>query len=519
MEEAKQLWRNKRVKTETVLQMEAVECGAASLAMILEYYGRVVSLEELRMECGVSRDGSKASNLLRAARKYGLSAKGFRLEPAELREYPLPMVVFWNFNHFLILEGIKRGKVYLNDPAMGHRMVSEEEFDESFTGVALIFEPTPEFTRGGARPSLFKALRQRLRGSGGAVAHVGLAGLFLVVPGLVIPTFSKVFMDDILVGGMSDWIRPLLLAMGVTALLRMGLTKLQQRYLLRLETKLALASSAQFFRHIFRLPMNFFEQRYGGEIGNRVQTNDKVAQLLSGDLANNALNLLQVIFFAAVMLQYDVVLTLIGGASVTLNLVCLRMISRKRTNLNQKLLQEQAKLMGTTMGGLQAIETLKATGSESDFFAQWSGHQAKALNAQQEMGLSTLFLSAIPVLLTTLNTISILALGGLRVMEGYLSIGALIAFQSLMSSFMGPVQELMNLGGKLQEAEGDMGRLNDVLKNPVDSQFAGEAASGPKGDGERAKLDGYLDLVGVTFGYNRLEPPLIEDFNLSLKPG
>lgn len=517
-----ELWRNKRVKTRTVLQMEALECGAASLAMILGYHGRIVPLEKLRIECGVSRDGSKASNILVAARKYGFVARGFRKDPEGLRVLPLPLIVFWNFNHFVVLEGMKKGKVFINDPAGGRRTVSEEEFDQAFTGVVLTFEPGPDFKKGGTRPSLIGALRRRLSGSGNALAYVILAGLFLVIPGLVVPTFSKIFMDEILIRQMTGWVRPLLLAMGVTFLAQTILSWLQHYYLTRLQAKLALTSSARFFRHIFQLPMEFFAQRFGGEIGNRVQTNDKVSHLLSGELANNALGLIQVAFFAVLMFQYDVVLTLVGVFSASLDVVALRLVSRKRADINQKLLQEQGKLVGTTMSGLQIIETLKSTGSESDFFSQWAGYQAKVLNAEQELGLSSQYLSALPILLSTLNNIAILGVGGLRVMNGHLSIGMLVAFQSLMTSFMAPVKTLVDLGGRVQETEGDMNRLHDVLEYPVDPQFADTEVLDRELEQVGTcgiKLSGRVELRNITFGYSRLEPPLIENFNLSLNPG
>lgn len=518
MGENGKIWKKRRVKTPTVLQMEAVECGAASLAMILAYYERLVPLERLREECGVSRDGSKASNLLKVARKYGLQAKGFRKEVDGLYELPLPMILFWNFYHFLILEGIKGDKVYLNDPATGPRVVTKDELDQSFTGVALTFESGPDFKKGGKKHTLLEALGKRLAGSGTALTYVVLAGLFLVIPGLLIPTFSKIFVDNILIGRMTDWLRPLLIGMGLTVLLRAALTWLQEYYLLRLETKLALTSSAKFFRHVFRLPVNFFFQRFGGEIGNRVQINDRVARLLSGDLATNALNAVMILFYAALMFQYDAVLTSMGIFIALFNFLMLRFVSRKRVDLNQRLLQERGKLMGSTMYGIQAIETLKATGAESDFFSQWSGYQAKTINTQQELGLSTQFLTAVPPLLLAMSNVAVLTVGGLRVMSGHLSMGMLVAFQSLMFSFLRPVNQMVNLGGKLQEADGDMKRLDDVFLYPQDKQFSiNRDTSEP--DKERIKLSGHLELRNIIFGYSRLAPPLIEDFNLKLEPG
>lgn len=506
-----------RFRVPTILQMEAVECGAAALAMVLAGFGKIIPLEELRMACGVSRDGSKASNVLKAARSFGLIAKGYKKEPNSLKTMKGPMILHWNFNHFVVLEGFRKGRVYINDPAMGPRVLSEEEFDESFTGVVLTFEPGPDFVKGGAKRSLVAALRPRLKGSGKALLYVVLAGLALVIPGLVIPVFSKVFVDDVLVGGAREWIRPLLLIMGLTAVVYAALTWLQRSYLLRLETKLASSTSGQFLWHVLRLPFVFFTQRWGGEIGSRVAINDKVARLLSGDLATTALSMLMVVFYAVLMLQYDLVLTAVGIAIAGLNLVALRYVSRKRKDANMRLLQEKGKLMGIAMGGLQTIETLKATGSESDFFNRWAGYHAKTVNAQQQLGLKTQVLTIVPPLLLSINTAVILGLGSLRIMDGQMSMGMLVAFQALMLSFVRPVNQLVNLGGTLQEVEGDMNRIDDVLRSeperPARAAPLDETADLPP------KLEGYLELRNVTFGYSRLEKPLIENFNLQLKPG
>jgi ABC-type bacteriocin/lantibiotic exporter with double-glycine peptidase domain len=342
--------------------MEATECGAAALGMVLGYFGRHVSLEELRLACGISRDGSKASNIVRAARQYGLVAKGYKKEPLSLRTLPLPMIVFWNFNHFVVVEGFGKDRVYLNDPASGPRTVNDAEFDQAFTGVVLAFERGSNFVAGGARPSLLTALQTRLAGSQVALVYVVLAGLALIIPGLVIPAFSQIFIDRYLVGGLHRWIGPLLAGMALTALLRAALTWLQQYYLLRLETKLALAGASRFFWHILRLPIEFFSQRYGGEIGSRVNLNDRVAELLSGQLATTLINLALVVFYAVLMLQYDVTLTLVGLGIAALNMIALQLASHRRVDANREQLQERAKLTGATMSGLQMIETLKAGG-------------------------------------------------------------------------------------------------------------------------------------------------------------
>jgi NHLM bacteriocin system ABC transporter peptidase/ATP-binding protein len=501
--------------------MEAVECGAACLGIVLGHFGRWVALEELRLACGVSRDGSKASNMVKAARTFGLKAGGRKTEPGALREMELPSILHWNFNHFVVLEGFKGDRVYLNDPASGPRVVSTDELDEAFTGVVLYFEPGPDFAPGGSPPKLLPALSRRLAGSWAGVLFVALTGLALVVPGLVVPVFSKVFIDGILLEGHLAWVRPLLLAMGAALVVLGVLSWLQQSYLLRLETKISLAGSGRFLWHVLRLPVEFFNQRFAGDVSSRVASNDRVARLLSRDLATNMLGAVVSGLFLLVLLQYDVALTCVGVGLTAINLAALRWVSRKRVDGSRRLLQERGKLQGSAIGGLQMIETVKATGGESDLFVRWAGYQAKVVNARQELERYTQVLDAVPMLLAAVNTAAILGLGGFRVMEGRLTLGSLIAFQVLMASFTGPVQRLVNLGGKLQAAEGDMNRLDDVLRYPpevVDGAPEGDPAA-PAGSGLPVKLSGHLRLSGLTFGYSRLDAPLIDGLDLVLEPG
>lgn len=497
--------------------MEAVECGAAALGIILAYYKRIVPLEELRIQCGVSRDGSKLSNIIKAARSYGLIAKGYRKEPEDLRETRLPAIIHWNFNHFLVVEGFHKDRVYLNDPAMGPRVVSAEEFNQSFTGVVLTFEPGPEYEPGGEKRSVVQSLRKRLQGSGMGLTFIVLIGLALVVPGLIIPAFSKVFVDSILLGNMQNWLGPLVIGMVLTAILRGLLTYWQQGYLLKLEMKLALSTSSQFFWHVLRLPVEFFTQRYPGEISFRVLLNDRVAGLLSGQLATTMLDCVTLVFFFILMLQYDLMLALVSLGIALFNIIYLRYIAKQRVDQNQRLLQEQGKLQSTSMAGLQMIETIKASGAEADFFSRWAGHQAKMVNSEQELEVSTQFLSAVPPFLMTVNNAVILAVGGLHVMNGNLTIGGLVAFQTLMASFLAPVNNLVAFGSILQEVEGDMNRLDDVLRYPVQE----EAPEGKSQDDleETVKLNGLVEFRNVSFGYSRLEPPLLLDFSVTLKPG
>ncbi|HNY11317.1 MAG TPA: NHLP family bacteriocin export ABC transporter peptidase/permease/ATPase subunit [Candidatus Wallbacteria bacterium] len=505
----------KRVKTPTLIQMEAVECGAASLGIILSYYGLFITLEELREKCGISRDGSKALNVLKAARGYNLVAKGFKYEPGELKFVRYPAIIHWNFNHFLVLEGFSGNKVYLNDPAEGPRVVSYEEFNESYTGVVLTFEKGPEFKTGGHKKSMFKAMLKRLPGTRIALSYSILAGLFLVIPGLVIPTFSKVFIDNILIGKTTDWLRPLLIGMAFTGILRAALTALQQHHLAMLEIKLAVTSSAKFFNHLLHLPIEFFAQRFAGDLSARLQSNDQVAQLFSGELATNALNCILIVFYAFLMCQYDILLTAIGIAIALVNILILQAVSRRKVDQNQKLLQIRGKFMGDAVSGLSIIETLKASGAESDFFEKIGGLHANVVCASQEMDVTNQFIACIPTFLSALNSALILGVGGLLVMNGKMTLGMLVAFQSLMSSFIEPVNRLVQLGSSLQELEGSMNRIDDVMNYHEDKRFEVK----PVVEENISKLAGFVELKNVTFGYSKLEPPLIENFNLKLKPG
>jgi NHLM bacteriocin system ABC transporter peptidase/ATP-binding protein len=510
---------NRRVRTPSILQMEAVECGAAALAMILATYRRWVPLEELRHECGVSRDGSKANNVLRAARKYGLEAKGFKYDALDkLYTLELPVILFWNFNHFVVLEGFKGGRAFLNDPAQGPRSVSMAELDGSYSGVVLTFKPGPEFVKGGQSPNMLPALRRRLRGSEWALIFTIMCGLFLVVPGLAVPAFTQVFIDDYLVKGQGYLLVPLLWMMAGAVVVQGALKWLQEYYLLRLETRLALSTSSTFFNHILRLPASYFGQRFAGEIGSRVQINDKVASIVSGKLAMTVIDSIMTLFYGALMCVYDVKLTLIVAGLAMLNVASVKLAARLRTDGSRRLMQDLGKLMGVSMNGLQMIETIKATGSEPEFFARWSGYFAKTVNSQQYLQVLGQIASSVPTFVQTLSTATVLVLGGLKVMDGHMTMGMLVAYQSLLGSFTRPIVTFVQFGSMLQELTADMNRLDDVVRFPIDPQYRQDPQE-IRQDQTKIKLTGHVELRDITFGYSPLEKPLVEGFNLVVKPG
>jgi NHLM bacteriocin system ABC transporter peptidase/ATP-binding protein len=505
-----------RVKTPTILQLEAVECGAAALAIVLAYHKRIVPLAEVRRESGVTRDGSQASNMLKAARRYGLIARGFQKDVPDLVSLRPPYIVFWNFNHFVVVEGGRHDRVYLNDPATGPRTVSHEEFDESYTGIVLTFEPGPDFTPGGKAPSTMTALRERLRGSRRGFAYVLVAGVLLVLPSMMVPAFSQIYIDNVLVRQLHDWRRPLVLGLLLTALLRLAVAWLQLRQLRRLKWKLAAVLSSRFMWHLLRLPADFYAQRYSGEISWRLPLNDRVADVLSGRLTTTLIDVAMMSFYVVVMVQYDVPLALVGVGAALLNLLALHWVSRSRVDANLRLMQEHGKAHGVASSGLQSLETLKASALESDFFARWAGHFAKAASAEQALGVTSLRLTVLPMLLASVTAMLVVVLGGLRVLQGSLSIGMLVAFQGLIQSFLAPVNGLVGMGSTIQELQADLNRLDDVLDNPEDP----EVIRGDEGTAsEGLRLRGAVEFCDVTFGYNRLAPPLIEKLSLKVPPG
>ncbi|RUT08786.1 NHLP family bacteriocin export ABC transporter peptidase/permease/ATPase [Dulcicalothrix desertica PCC 7102] len=518
----------KRATTPTILQMEAVECGAAALGIILAYYGKIVPLPELRRECGVSRDGSKASNMLKAGRHYGLEARGFKKELDQLQDLRFPYIVFWNFNHFLVVEGFSNRRVYLNDPANGRRSIPLEEFDSGYTGVVLTMQPSFEFTKGGYKTNILTSLWQRLQGATAAILYCIIAGFFLAIIGLAVPVFSQVFVDEILVKGQHHWIRPLLVGLVVIAIVQGWLVQLRLRHLRRLKSKLCVGMSSRFLWHILRLPISFYDQRFSGEISDRTNLNDEVADALSGKVATTVIDSVMVCFYTLVMFQYDWLLSLVIVSFAAINFLTLQWIGRQRVDANQLLQQEQGKASGASIAALQGIETLKASGLESDFFSKWSGYYTKAINSQQDLESINQILSALPRLLSALSSMLLIVFGGWRVMSGHMSIGMLVAFQGLVQNFESPINNLVGFSKTLQELESNLIRLDDILCNPIDSQVEQRNLSLEQEQGKqsqlspysvRPKLQGYVELRNVTFGFNHLESPLIENFNLVIKPG
>lgn len=503
-------------KVPVIMQMEALECGAASLAMILAYYGKWIPLEQVRADCGVSRDGSSAKNVLRAARSYGMTAKGYRYEPEFLKQNGrFPCIIHWNFNHFVVLDGFKGDRAVLNDPAKGTYLVSAETFDRSFTGVCLMIEPGEDFTPSGKPKSMLAFARNRLKGAGAAVAFLVLTTLISALVGLMNPVFSRIFLDRLLTGQNPEWLLPFLAALAGISILQLVVAWLQAIYALRIDGKLAVVGSTTFMWQVLRMPMEFFSQRMAGDIQTRQSTNAEIANTLVNTFAPLALNGILMVVYLVVMLRYNVLLTLVGVASIAINLGLSNLISRKRINITRVQMRDEGKLAGATVAGIEMIETIKASGAENGFFEKWAGYQA-SVNAQTvRFTRLNQYLGMLPQLVATLANTAVLMLGVWLTIRGQFTAGMILAFQGFLSSFTQPAVTLISAGQTIQEMRTQMERVEDVMEYPIDVVYGGKEE---KSD-QYSKLSGVLAMRNVTFGYSRLAPPLIEGFDLTLRPG
>ena len=501
-----------------VMQMEATECGAACLCMILAYYGRWEPLEKVRVECGVSRDGSKATNVLKAARSYGMEARGFTYTMSNIQKKGVyPCILFWNFNHFVVLDGFKGKWAYLNDPARGQVRVSMEEFDRSFTGVALVIKPTEAFEPGGKPASTLDFVRSRLKGMGVPLAFVALASTVVTLSNMFTTSLSSIFMDKVLSGESPDWLMPLITIMSGLIIIQAAVGIAEAIYLNRIRGKFAVVSSSRFMWHLLHLPVGFYSQRMVGDLQQRQESNETIASTLMEQLAPSLLNALLLSLYLGVMLSYSWKLTLVGLFTIILNSFLANYISKQRVNVTRQQMRDSGMFYGITIAGIESIETIKASGAEDGYFERWAGYQALVNDVGVRFAKTNLYLGSLPALFTQLANIAVLLLGTLLIMHGEFTTGSLLAFQGFLASFMGPVGELITLGQQIQEMRTAMERVQDVLEYPADVSETPFEEMDEQAD--HTKLSGNIELDHVSFGYSPLEPALIQDFSLSLKPG
>ncbi len=503
-------------KVPVVMQLEALECGAASLCMVLAYYGKWVPLEQVRADCGVSRDGSKASNILKAARGLGLNAQGYRYEPERLRENGrFPCIIHWNFNHFVVLDGFKGDKAYLNDPAKGTYSVSMEQFDKSFTGVCIFFEPSESFVTDGRPKSTWSFIKKRMAGTGAAVAFVVLTTAITSLIGIINPAFSRIFLDRLLTGKNPEWFYPFLLGLSLMTSVSLVVAWVQAVFTLKLNGKLAIVANSSFLWHVLRMPMEFFSQRMAGDIAMRQSLNEGIANVLISTFAPLVLQTGMMVFYLAAMLRYSVLLTAVGVASLLINLVMARIISQKRVNVTRVQMRDAGKLAGSTVAGIEMIETIKASGAENGFFEKWAGYQAGVNTQTVKFAGVNHYLGLVPTVTATLASTAVLMLGVYLAIQGQFTAGMILAFQGFLTGFTGPAQSLIGAGQTIQEMRTNMERIEDVMEYPIDVNFDSSFDE----TAEYGKLSGEVVMKDVTFGYSRLGVPLIEHFDLHLKPG
>ena len=517
------------VRTPTILQMEALECGAAALAMVLAHYGRWVPLEELRVLCGVSRDGSKAVNLLKAARQLGFQAAGKRQEPADLAQLPVPAILFVNMNHFVVFEGVTKAGFQINDPAGGRRTVPPEEFDGMFTGIALTFAPTPDFQPGGAAPAILPGLWALARHSWRPLALLTAAGLLLALFAILLPGLQRLYLDRILIERLDDWVWPLALALALLAPLIAFLTWLHGRLIAAITAKLAIVLSTRLVWRILRLPVAFFTQRYAGMISSRVALADQLVLTLTQGLSQVITNLALILLLILLMLQYSLPLTLIVVTLALGNALLFQRLRKALGEASEKVTMQMVKMSGKAMQGLRLMETLKSTGTDGPFFAHWSGLQALFINAQQDIARREALIAALQAWLASLTTAAVLVAGGYYTLVDRFSIGMLVAFTTISILFNQPVNLLVNLDGLLQQTKGALAQVDDTLRYSPAREFsqteeapaAGALADAPPPvlAAPLRRLTGQVRLEALTFGYAPLEPPLLRDFSLIMQPG
>ena len=505
-------------KVPVVMQMEALECGAASLAMILAYYDKWIPLEKLRVDCGVSRDGSNAKNVLIAARSYGLVARGYRYEPEDLKkEGQFPCIIHWNFNHFVVLDGFSKGKAVINDPAKGVCKISMEEFDRAFTGICLMFEPGEEFEPGGRPKSVLKFALERLKGSKTAITFVVLTTIISSLIDIVEPAFSRVFIDRLLTHKNQNWTYPFLIAFALLAAIQIAVSAIEAIYLNRINGRLAISGNMSYLWKVLHMPMEFFSQRMSGTILGRQEENAMIANSLVETFTPLVLEAAMMIFYLTVMIRYSPILTLIGIFSIVLDLLISQVISKKRIGITRVQLRDKGKLASATISGIEMIETIKSSGAENGYFKRWSGYQASVNTHTVRYVKLNQYLGMIPSLVSALTDTAILIIGVWLIMQGQFTIGMLSAFQGFLASFTAPANTLISAGQTLQEMRTSMERVEDVMKYPDDPCYQTERVEAAEGGYQ--KLSGNLELKHITFGYAKLAQPLIEDFCMTVRPG
>ncbi|MCL2078564.1 MAG: NHLP family bacteriocin export ABC transporter peptidase/permease/ATPase subunit [Oscillospiraceae bacterium] len=505
-------------KCPVILQLEIVECGAASLAMVMAYHKKWVPLERLRVDCGVSRDGSTAKGILQVARMYGFDAKGYRVEPNKIDTSPMPCVIHWNMNHFVVLTKITKKFAHINDPARGEVKVPIEQFNTSFTGIVVEVTPGKDFEPGGNPVSIWPFAKARLKGTAPVFAFVIAVSALASVIGIISMFFNRVFVDDLLSGNHPQWAYGFIALFLAFHFLSILLTVINTNANLKISAKFAVVSSGMFMWHALRLPVDFYSSRNAGDIAARQEENDGISLSLIQTFAPLFIDAIMMVFYLFIVLRYSVLLTIIGFSALIINYAVNKFITDKNMNISRVSSRDAGKLGAMTVAGVEMIETIKSAGAEDGFFERWSGLHATVNNSRiQSMKLNQ-SVGLIPQIVSQAVNIVILMIGAYLIIRGDMTIGIFFAFQGFLGSFLAPLSQIINARLQMQQMKVSMERVQDVFNYKADVEYNSQY-NAQLGDESFFKMSGAIEIKDLTFGYNRLSPPLLEGFNLTLKPG
>ncbi|HEY1352458.1 MAG TPA: peptidase domain-containing ABC transporter [Ktedonobacteraceae bacterium] len=496
-----------------LLQMNAVECGAACLAMILGYYGRKTSVAEVYKNAGVGRDGLSALNIVQTARRYGLIVRSISLQASDFRAVRLPAIVHWEFNHFVVVERWSPAAVSVIDPAVGRKRLSAQEFDAGFTGIVLILEPGRAFDRrsAGATLSLRTYLLEYLKRSPFVFLHILLASLLLQVIGLALPFATKIVIDDLLPAHMFTLL-PLLGIGLLVVLLAQLLTTLVRAFLLvYLQARIDISITSSFFEQLLRLPLRFFEQRSSGDILARVTSNTAIRDLISNELVSTLLDGSMVIIYLAILFAVSFVFGAMALAIGLLQILLLVLSYGPVRRLARRELNAIGEAQGYVTEMLTGIVTLKAAGAEHRALQRWSNVFVKQLNASVHLDYTTAGVNTLISTLSTLAPLVLLWIGTSEILHGTMQVGTMLAASALAAEFLMPLASLANSGQLLQMARSHLERLGDVLGAETE-QLAQSVRQPPH-------LTGRIELKEVSFRYDPHACDILKEINLTITPG
>lgn len=509
-----------RRRTPVRIQLDAAECGAACLGMILERYGRYVSPALLREKCEVSRSGSSAAAIVRAAHAYGLSGKGLRVELNQLASVSLPAIIHWRMSHFVVLEGFNRSFLWINDPAAGHRRVSWNEFNRCFTGIALTFSTRDDFRRGGTKPTLGGGVTSRLRGFGSVIIYCFLASLLAVVPTLFFAIGCQVFIDAAIVRGDQTPVRPLMWILLAAVVVQSVLFWLKAIGLRGLRRSMKHRLADQFFNRLFHHSLLFFDRRYPAELASRVRLNDQVAETISHGAINTLAGLCAGLCYFFVLIALSPTLSTAVLLLLLSNGLFLWIASRGRIELAQQMARSEGQLQGSSIEAVDSIESIHAANMQFFTFRRWHHFWRQTVQQRIHVQASAAKLASLSSLTTLLSGTAVIGLGGYLVLNSEMTLGTLIAFQILMPFLTAPVSQVIQLGSQLQVLTADLARLDDVVQSGrVDS----ESAESVRADKDYTALDDFktaeLNVQGLCFGYTTSGNDCLNDVSFEVGSG